>query len=320
MKAIVYTKRGDLEKRDIPTPRPGKGQVLVKVQALALNIADYQRFQIKNGRRPWSVRLTDALMGYVNAPIGSEVSGVVVETGAGVNHVRRGDAVFGETSGRAPKGGCAEYALLDAYDTATIPECWSFEQAAAVCTSFKTAYGAIRKADISTGSDVLVYGASGGVGLYAVQLAKASGARVTGVCSTRNVEMALKAGCSLAIDYRTEDFTACGRRFDAILGINGCNPMSSYRKLLKPNGVFVGVGNANQAAAALGASIISRHFTYYAGAFTREPQWQAQAKKLAVSGALQPFIDRTYPVSQIRQAVDYLSAGHARGKVVVTMG
>ena len=320
MKAIVYTKTGGLDvirQKEIAAPEIKENQVLVQVKACALNIADYQRFQTKNGKIPFSTYLTNKMMGYAGKPFGTEIAGIVVETGKNINNLRVGDAVFGKTAGIAPTGGLAEYAVMD-HDRVCLKSAnLSYEEAAAISVSFDTALGAIRKAKISAGQKVMIYGASGGVGLYAVQLAKEAGAVVTGVCSTRNTALAQKAGCDVIIDYKKEDFTRISVQYDAILGINGCNPMKQYKKLLKPDGIFVGVGDVNQAMKALAASLTSHNFTYYAGAFTKQPDYLSYAKQLIETGRLHTYIDKIYPVDETAEAIKYLLNQHARGKVVI---
>lgn len=320
MKAVIYTKTGGLEvieQQSVDTPLPGDDQVMVAVKACALNISDYQRFQTKNGKIPISTYITNKMMGYVGKPLGAEIAGVVVKTGKNVTHVKKGDAVFGKTAGTSPVGGIAEYAVMDADRVWLKPDNFSFEEASTVSISFDTALGAVRKAGIRSGQNVMVYGASGGVGLYALQLAKAAGAVVTGVCSTRNIELAESAGCDKVVDYKKEDFTKTSEKYDVILGINGCNPMKKYKSILKKNGIFVGVGDVNQAMKALAASFISRQFTYYAGAFTKQPDYLKYAKELAEAGKLHTYIDKVYPVNETQEAIQYLLSSHARGKVVI---
>ncbi len=320
MKAVVYTKTGGLEvvkQQVLETPLPGDDQVLIEVKACALNVSDYQRFQTKNGKIPFSTFLTNKMMGYIGKPLGAEISGVVVKTGKNVTHVNKGDTVFGKTAGTAPAGGIAEFALMDKDRVYKKPENFSFEEAATVSISFETALGAVRKANTKSGQKVMVYGASGGVGLYAVQLAKASGAEVTGVCSTRNTELAKTAGCDKVIDYKKQDFTQSDVKYDAIFGINGCNPMKKYKSIMKEDGIFVGVGDMNQAMKALMASFTSHNFTYYAGAFTKQPDYLQYAKNLAEAGKLHIYIDKVYSVNETADAIQYLLTNHASGKVVI---
>ena len=320
MKAVVYTRTGGLEvvkQQSVETPLPGDDQVLIEVKACALNVSDYQRFQTKNGKIPFSTSLTNKMMGYIGKPLGAEISGIVVKTGKNVTHVKKGDAVFGKTAGSAPAGGIAELALMDKDRVYKKPENFSFEEASTVSISFETALGAVRKANIKPGQKVMVYGASGGVGLYAVQLAKAVGAEVAGVCSTRNIELAKAAGCDQVVDYKKEDFTKTDTKYDAIIGVNGCNPMKKYKSIMKENGIFVGVGNMSQAMRALATSFTSRNFTYYAGAFTKQEDYLQYAKELAEAGKLHTYIDKVYSVNETVDAIQYLLTSHASGKVVI---
>lgn len=322
MKAMIYTKTGALEvikQQIIETPTPNENQVLIQVKACSLNISDYQRFETKNGKIPLSTYLTNRIMGYVKKPLGAEISGVVIKTGKNVKHIKLGDAVFGKTSGIAPTGGLAEYAVMDIDRVFLKPKNLSFEEASTLSISFDTALGAIRKANIISGQNVMIYGASGGVGLYAVQLAKEAGANVTGVCSTRNIQLAKDAGCDKVIDYKKDDFTKLNIRYDAILGINGCNSMKKYKKILKEKGIFIGVGDAKQALKALATSLTSRNFTYYAGAFTKQPDYLQYAKELVESGKLHTYIDKIYPVNETCTAINYLLTNHAQGKVVISI-
>ena len=320
MKAVIYTKTGGLDvvkQESIQTPLPSEDQVLVEVKACSLNIGDYQRFETKNEKIPLSTYITNKLMGYVGKPLGAEISGIVIKTGKNVTHVKVGDAVFGKSAGTAPVGGIAEYALMDADRVCLKPNNFTFEEASSVSISFDTALGAIRKANITNGQKVMIYGASGGVGLFAVQLAKVAGAEVTGVCSTRNIELAKKAGCDKIIDYKKEDFTKANIKYDAIIGVNGCNPMKKYKSILKENGIFVGVGDINQAMKSLVASFTSRNFTYYAGAFTIQKDYLEYAKQLAEAGKLHTYIDKVYSVNETTEALQYLLSSHASGKVVI---
>ena len=215
---------------------------------------------------------------------------IYTKTGRNVTHVKPGDAVFGKTAGTAPVGGIAEYAVMDEDRVCLKPDIFSFEEAAAVSISFDTALGAVRKAGITNGQNVMIYGASGGVGLFAVQLAKVAGTEVTGVCSTRNIELAKSAGCDRVIDYKKEDFTKTDIKYDVVIGVNGCNPMKKYKSILKEKGIFVGVGDVNQAM-----------------------------KALVESGKLHTYIDKVYSVNKTTEAIQYLLSSHASGKVVIKM-
>lgn len=322
MKAMVYTKNAGLDAlqiKEIKKPIPKDNQVLIAVKAGALSITDYERFKTLSDKISLSMKITSTLMGFVGSPIGAEISGVVMEVGKNITHVKKGDFVFGKSAGFFPKGGFAEYALLDKERVYQKPENLSFEQASAISISFETALGAVRKANIKKGENVMIYGASGGVGLYAVQLAKIMGASVTGVCSTRNIELAKTMGCDKIIDYKKEDFTKCGMKFDAIIGINGCNPMKTYKNLLVSDGIFVGVGNAKQGVKAMLTSFISKNFTYLAGVASLQKGYLAYAKELAEAGKLKPHIDKIYSVRDTREAIKYIVTSHTQGKVVLTM-
>lgn len=322
MKAMVYTRTGGLdvlEIKEIKKPIPNDNQVLIAVKAGALNISDYERFKTMNDKVSFSTKIMNAVMGFKGAPVGAEISGIVVEVGKNITCVKKGDSVYGKSAGFFPKGGFAQYALLDKERVYQKPENLSFEQASAISISFETALGAIRKAKIKTGQQVMIYGSSGGVGLYAVQLAKVLGAAVTGVCSTRNIEIARQMGCDYLIDYKKEDFTKIEKRFDVIIGINGCNPMKIYKKLLKEDGVFVGVGNAKQGFMAMFASLISKNFTYFAGAMSLQNGYLSYAKELAEAGKLVPYIDKVYSIRDTQEAIKYIITSHAQGKVVVSM-
>ena len=324
MKALFYTKSGGLDVlkvKEIKKPTPSGNQYLITVKAVALNISDYERFKSLSDKVSISTRLTNIIMKYKGKPLGAEVSGVVVATGKNISYIKVGDYVFGKTTGIAPAGGLAEYALLDQGQVEIKPKNYSFEQAAAVSISFETALGAIRraKAKIQKNQQVMIYGSSGGVGLYAVQLAKINGATVTGVCSTRNINLATKAGCDNVIDYQANDFTRAKIKFDAIVGVNGCNSMKRYKKLLQPDGIFVGVGNVKQGFIAMLASLTSKNFTYYVGPMMPQKNYLHYAKQLAESGQLTPYIDKIYDFKDSKESIRYLLTKHAQGKVVIKM-
>lgn len=319
MRAMVWGGTGGLgsvREAELPDPRPGTGAVLVEVRAAALNAVD-AAVAGASGAAGAAFGLAARAMGLAGSPIGSEAAGVVAEVGPGVSGVSVGDRVFGKTGGAFPKGAVAQLAVMDAGRFAEVPGCWSFEQASCVSVSFETALNAVRRAGVGPGDEVMVYGSSGGVGLFAVQLARARGARVTGVCSTRNLSLARESGCEEVIDYRREDFTGVGRRFDAIIGVNGRNPMRAYEGLLKEDGVFVGVGDVRQAAAALARSMTSRRFRAVVGLAEPQPGYLELASELAASGLLRPHIDGVYGAAQAREALRHMVEDHAQGKVVI---
>lgn len=319
MKAMVFGGAGNLgaiREATIGDPRPGKGQVLIEVKAAALNAVD-AAVAGATGAGKVAMGLAAGAMGLAGSPVGAEVAGVVVEAGDGAEGVTVGDRVFGKTAGTFPKGAVAQLALMDKGRFARIPETWSFEQAACVSISFETALNAVRKAGVGEGDDVMVYGSSGGVGLFAVQLSAALGAHVTGVCSTRNLAVAREAGCESLIDYKTEDFTAVGRRFDAVIGVNGNNPMTTYERLLKEGGMFVGVGDMAQAASAMARSFTSKSFVAVMGLGEPQEGYLEYASQLASLGKLAPHIDRVYPAAETKEALRHMIQDHAQGKIVI---
>ena len=319
MKAVIYERVGSsaqLNIKEVSKPIPKDNQVLVNVHASSVCITDYQRFKTK--KISFSTKILDIVQGSVGKPLGGEISGIVVATGKNVNFLSVGDEVFGKTTGAFPKGGWAEYAVLDSNQIFTKPKTLSFEESAVLPVACETALGAVKKANIKAGQQVMIYGASGGVGQFAVQFAKAQGAIVTGVCSTRNISMAHSIGCDYVIDYKKEDFRKTKNKFDSIIGINGTNPLKEYLKLLTPNGIFVGVGG-NQVFVASVAQIFSKKITTYAAPLMSPTGYLNYVKELAESGKIKPYIDNTYSVYDTSKAIDYITNCHAQGKIAIKM-
>ncbi|WEV39779.1 NAD(P)-dependent alcohol dehydrogenase [Lactobacillus sp. ESL0681] len=332
MKAVIYTKQGTnqeavLKIQDIAKPVPEDHQVLVKVKACSLNVNDYTRFTTtkSNGKMSFFAKMIDKVQQAPGKPIGGEIAGVVESIGKQVKNVKIGDEVFGVTLGSFPNGGLAEFAICSDDLVYQKPESLTFEASSALPISAITALGAVRKGKVEPGKKVLIYGSSGGVGQYAIQISKASGGIITGVCSTRNVEIAQKLGCSQTIDYKKADFTKCNDKFDVILGINGYNPLHVYRKLLKPNGIYVSVGGIKQGIMGGmfgGISSIgsSKKFT---GASFAESVKQENAlstiKQLSDTGQVKPYIDKIYSVNDTVAAIQYIVKYHTHGKVVIKM-
>ena len=317
MKTLIYEVAGGLSTlnvSDIPIPRPKNDEILVKVRACSLNVADYNRFRTKNGRIPVTTELTNHLMGYPGKPLGSAISGIVMSVGKNAGTFRPGDAVYGQTSGT---GGLAEFAVLGRDNCCLMPGVFSFEEASTVPLSFEVALGAVRKAGIGEGDHVMVYGASGGVGLFAAQLAKIMGARVTGVCSTRNIAAAKGVGCDRIIDYKKENFAKVSEQFDAILGINGHNPMKLYKRLLSPNGIFVGVGDTKQGMSAILASLYSKSFGFYIQPVMKQKGYLQYARNLAEEGKLQPVVGGTFPVKDVSQVIEAVLRGQTKRRMVL---
>ena len=315
MKGLIYTKGGLLEVRDVKKPTPKANQVLIEVKASAITNMEYMRFG--GGAFP---RLLNIATRATGKSLGIEVAGIVEEVGKNVTGFKKGDEVFGLTSGML--GGWAEYAVAKENEIFSKPTILSFQQAGAIPVGGITALGAIRAAKIKQGQDVLVYGASGSVGQYAVQLAKAYGANVTGVCSTRNLEVVRSIGADDVIDYKKEDFTQKGKAYDAIVAVNGYNRLKIYEKLLKKGGRYVVVGGIKQAMMGmLGIPFysIGRGKRFGASAFPMIPKQTALAelKSFADEGKIKPYIDNVYSVHDAMKAMDYIIKEHAQGKVVI---
>ncbi len=320
MKAIVYRTYGSpdiLRLEDVPTPTPGDGQVLVRVHAAALNPLDWHLLRGK----PYIVRPTSGWLKPKRNIPGVDVAGVVEAVGEGVKDLKPGDEVFGEKT-RA----CAEYVCGAAKLFVRRPVNLTLVEAAAVPVGAVTALQALReKGDLQPGQRVLINGASGGVGTFAVQLAKVMGGHVTGVCSTANVDLVRSLGADAVVDYTREDFTRSGTRYDLLIDNVGNRALLSMRRALKPGGtaVLVGASKGNWVgpiARMVGAQGLARiGAKRLVGMLTDiERPHLEHVRDLIEAGSIRPIIDRTYPLSETGAALRYLETMHARGKVVVT--
>lgn len=323
MKAIVYRKYGtpdELQYQEVEKPAPKDNEVLVKVHAVSLNSADWRLLTAD----PFLVRLmAGGFLKPKNTILGSDIAGRVEAVGRQVTQFKRGDEVYGDLSGSG-LGGLAEYACASEDALALKPPAITFEQAAAAPMAAVTALQGLRdKGRLQPGQTVLINGASGGVGTFAVQLAKWLGAEVTAVCSTRNVDAARALGADQVIDYTREDFTKNGQRYDLILAVNGYHPLAAYRRALKPNGMYVMAGGANPQLfeALLLAPFLSMTGNKKMGALTAKfnPQDLNLIGGLLEAGTVVPVIDRCYPLPEAVEAFRYLGQGHARGKIVVSV-
>lgn len=321
MKAIIYTQYGSpdvLQLGEVPTPQPGEGEVLVKVQATGLNAAD--RYALSG--KPFIARL---MIGGPRRPkhtiLGADVAGVVEAAGPHVTRFRPGDAVFGDLSGSG-WGGLAEYVAAPEHGWALKPVGISFEQAAAVPMAAVTALQGLRdKGQLRPGQRVLVHGASGGVGTFAVQIAKALGGEVTAVCSPRNVEMARALGADHVIDYTREDFAQNKQRYELIFVANGRRPLGDYQRALAPGGIGVVAGGALGQifqAMLLGPFVSGRGKVTSLSAKPDSVDLAAVGELLQ-AGQVRPVIDRCYPLAETAEAFRYLERERARGKVVITV-
>jgi NADPH:quinone reductase-like Zn-dependent oxidoreductase len=329
MKAIVYTKLGPpevLQLKEVAKPVPREDQVLVKVQAASANALDYRRFtaQLKDTNIPISVRLMDgALLKAVNKVLGADIAGRVEAVGAAVKQFQPGDEVFGISAGSV--GGFAEYACAAEDHLALKPAKVSFEAAASVPVAALTALEGLRdKGQIQPGQKVLIHGASGGVGTFAVQIAKCFGAEVTAVCSPRNLDMARSIGADNVIDYTKGDFTHNGQRYDLIFAVNGYHSLSDYKRALSPQGIYVCAGGAMAQifqGMLLGpwVSRIGNQKMGFMGITKTNQKDLVFLAELLEAGKIAPVIERYSPLSKTAEAIRYLAEGHARGKVVITM-
>lgn len=254
---------------------------------------------------------------------GGDIAGRVEAVGTNVKQFQPGDEVFGDLSG-CGWGGFAEYVSVPENVLAPKPSNMSFEEAAAVPMAAVTALQSLRdKGKIQSGQKVLIYGASGGVGTFAVQIAKSLGAEVTGVCSTRNVNIVRSIGADYVIDYTKEDFTKKTVHYDLILGANGYQPISVYKRALSPNGIFVHVGGSGSQM--FQSMVLGPWFSMTGskkmGSFLQRPNKKDLIfmKELFEASKVKPVIDRRYKLSEVPEALKYFAEGHAQGKVVITV-
>src|SRR5438445_11495211 len=324
MKAMVYHTYGSpdvLKLEEVQKPVPQDDEVLVQVHATSVNAGDWHLLRAK----PFLMRL----MGYgllkpKHTILGSDIAGRVEAVGRNVKQFQSGDEVFGNTA-KYGFGGFAEYVSVPENALALKPTNISFEEAAAVPLAAVTALQGLRaKGQIQPGQKVLIYGASGGVGTFAVQIAKSFGAEVTGVCSTRNVDMVRSLGADQVIDYTLEDFTKNGQRYDFIFAVNGYHSIFDYKRALKPKGVYVFIGGSIAAmfqAMLLGPVISMTGRQKMASMGVAKPNQKDLVfmKELLEAGKVVPVIDRRYPLGETAQAIQYLEEGHAKGKVVITV-
>ncbi|MEU6719243.1 NAD(P)-dependent alcohol dehydrogenase [Nonomuraea sp. NPDC046802] len=327
MKAFVLSSYGppdNLQLTDLPTPAPGRGEVLVRVRATSVQPYDWHFMR----GEPYLARVMPGGLGLrrPSLPVlGADIAGVVEAVGPDVTGFAPGDEVYTMSK----QGGFAEYACVPADDLAPKPRNLTFEEAAAVPLAAGTALLALRDdGQVQKGDNVLINGASGGVGTFAVQLAKAFGAHVTGVCGPRNIDLVRSLGADEVIDYTKEDFTLGGRRYEVFLDIAGNRPASAGLRLLTRKGAYVLVGGRSgrwvQPAGRM-FSIMAR------GPFVSQRVLRTDVvnrtdngrnlmtlTELIEAGKLTPVIDRSYPFEEIPLAVRYQEEGHAAGKVIVT--
>ena len=323
MKAIVYHKYGSpdvLKLTEIDTPAPQDDEVLIRVQAASVNAYDWHMLKAD----PFLIRLMAGLFRPKHKILGVDVAGRVEAVGGNVKQFRPGDEVFGDVSARGG-GGFAEYICARESILALKPARLTFEEAAAVPMAAVTALQGLRdKGNIQPGQKVLINGASGGVGTFAVQIAKSFGAEVTAVCSTRNLDMARSIGADHVIDYTQENFARSGQRYDQIFVANGYHPIRDYKRALNPKGICVVAGGSMAQVfqvMLLGPWMSmtgSRKMVNYVARPSQKDL--VFMTELLEAGKVKPVIDRRYPLSEVAEAIRYLDEEHARGKVVITVG
>jgi len=320
MKAIVRETYGPpdvLHLEEVPLPTLRDGDVLVRVRAASANAGDWHLLR----GTPLPFRLVAGLRIPKFKIIGTDVAGHVEAVGRNVTQFRPGDEVFGELS-RCGFGAYAEFAAAPEKALALKPANLSFEEAATLPTAGCTALQGLRKGRIQRAQRVLLNGASGGVGTFAVQIAKSFGTEVTAVCSTRNVDMVRSIGADHAIDYTKDDFATQGQRYDLILATNGDRSIWDYRRALTADGCYAMTGGSNRqlTEALLFGPLLSIGRQQFGNVLVKPNQGDLLVlKELCESGKVRPVIDRRFPLSEVSSAVRYVEDGHARGKVVVTM-
>jgi NADPH:quinone reductase-like Zn-dependent oxidoreductase len=312
MKAIVYRRYGSpdrLESAELDRPVPGPGQVLIKVRSTALNAADWHLLRAD----PFLARFFSGLFRPKYPVLGSDVAGTVEALGPGASRFSVGDEVFGSVF-EAGLGGLAEFVVATERCLARKPARLTFDEAAGLPMASLTALQGLRDhAQVKPGHRVLIHGASGGVGTFAVQWAKSLGAEVTAVCGPSNLEVVRSLGADRVLDYTKDDFTSLGPVFEAVLALNGNRELKDYLSVLGPTGVYVMVGGANrQLFQALLAGRRAKTFT----SSTTEADLEL-VRQTVEAGRLKVIVDRTFPLAQTADAFRYLEEGHARGKIIV---
>ena len=327
MKAVVFERYGPpavLELKDIAKPSVRSDEVLVRIRAAGMNPADWHFMR----GDPYFARLMTGLRKPRGTTVvGSDMAGQVEAIGSDVPRFSLGDEVFAEVGPAAGhQGSCAEYISLPARELELKPTNLSFEEAAAVPMAAMTALIGVREVgNVQPGQKVLINGASGGVGTFAVQIAKAFGAEVTAVCSTRNREMVRSLGADQVIDYTREDFTQSKQRYDLVLDTVGNRTLSECRRILKPKGTFGATGGGGgrwlgPGTQQLKANLLSLVVSQKMSGVNGKPNKDLSClRELIEEGKVKPVLDRTYKLEDTPEAMRHLETGHARGKIIITV-
>jgi len=321
MKAAIYTRYGPpdvLQIKDVEKPVPKDNEVLIRVRAASVNPLDWHFMR----GTPYFLRMMTGLRKPKDKRLGVDVAGQVEAVGRNVTQLKPGDEVFG-----ACRGAFAEYACTSESALVMKPYNVTFEQAASVPVAAFTALQGLRdKGHLQPGQKVLINGAAGGVGTFAVQIAKSFGADVTGVCSTRNVDMVRSIGADRVIDYTQEDFTQSGQRYDLIFDCVGNHSLSACRRVLNPKGTYIAVGGPggwwlDPLTRMLRTLVLSWFVSQKLVMFLAKPSKEDLTiiGQLMEAGKVAPVIDKRYSLSEVPEAIRYLEEGHARGKAVITL-
>lgn len=322
MKAIVYEKYGPpdvLELQEVEKPAFEGDEVLIKVHAASINSFDMRHLKAD----PFLIRFYAGLLRPKKSILGVDVAGKVEAVGKNVTQFRPGDEVFGDIC-QCGYGGFAEYVSVRENALVLKPNSMTFKQAAAIPMAAVTALKGLRdKGEIKSGQNVLINGASGGVGTFAVQIAKSFGAEVTAVCSARNLDLVRSLGADHVIDYTREDFTKSGKLYDLILACNGYHPLSAYKRALKPRGIYVMAGGTMKQI------FEPMYLGPWLSLFGNKKLTSISSKpsredlnfliELFEAGKIRPVIDKCYPLHLTAEAFWYIEKEHAQGKVVITL-
>lgn len=325
MKGLIYSDFGHpkdvLKLKEVEKPIPLHNQVLIKVRASSLNAFDYLRFvdSVEGKEISEATRQTDKQFGALGKPLGVDVVGVVEEVGEDISHLKKGDGVFAIASGLI--GGWAEYALANDGEVCLKPSNLTFEEAASFPCAALTALGALRLGNTQKGQHLLITGATGGVGLFAVQLAKFLGLTVTGICSTRNQQLVRQMGADFILDYKKEDILKNGNKYDCIIANNGYQTLEEYKELLNPNGTYIPLSNRLLGEAMTqGAAVFTDSRTLKPFLF---PMWADKEmsflKELIEAEMIVPTIDKIYSIHNISKAIVDIIQDHPQGKVIINM-
>jgi len=323
MQAIVYHRYGSpdvLELQEIPKPTPAESEVLIRIHAASVNPYDWHFLR----GHPSFIRLFIGLRNPKSPRLGADVAGVIELVGSKIQTLKPGDAVFG-----AAKGSFAEYACATPSQLALKPSDISFEQAACLPIAGITALQGLRdKAKVQAGQNVLINGAAGGVGTFAVQIAKSYGARVTGVCSTRNIEMVRSIGADEVIDYTREDFARSAQRYDLLFDLVGNRALADCLSVIQPHGTYVSCGGGGpdrttmDLLAGLLQNAVRSHFVSQKmpGLLAKiNSEDLALLASLVQKGTLTPIVDHSSSLRETAEAVRHVESGHVRGKVVIAV-